>query len=113
MARIINILLLFSLGSLSVSQKLWRDDGKCGPKNPLADGSPGQCDPQGDGPKKGPCCSKTGFCGNTNKHCCNGCQDFSIVKQKLEKKTDVAKSAHAASNQEETKNKCGTDTETG
>merc|ERR1719481_626580 len=113
MARLISILVIASFCSTTISQKLWRDDGKCGPKNPLADGTPGQCDPQGDGPKKGPCCSKTGFCGNTDKHCCDGCQDYSKVKPKLEKEKNVAKSAPSASIQEEPKNEYGKEPETG
>merc|ERR1719481_496137 len=113
MARLISILVIASLCSTTISQKLWRDDGKCGPKNPLADGTPGQCDPQGDGPKKGPCCSKTGFCGNTDKHCCDGCKDYSKVEPKLEKKKAVAKAAPVLFKEEVTKNECGKEPSTG
>merc|ERR1712123_543437 len=60
------------------SPQLWREDGRCGEKYPLPNGTPGQCDPAGDGPKKGPCCSPNAFCGNTGKHCaCEGCVDYS------------------------------------
>merc|ERR1712106_462014 len=60
------------------SPQLWREDGRCGDKYPLTNGTPGRCDPAGDGPKKGPCCSPNGFCGNTGKHCeCEGCVDYS------------------------------------
>ena len=47
--------------------KRWRYDGKCGVHNPLPDGTPSQCDP--DGLK--PCCSgaKHGHCGNTDDVC--------------------------------------------
>jgi len=57
----------------------WRPDGRCGAKHPLADGvTPGQCNPAGDGPRQGPCCSSRGFCGNTDNHCdCGGCVDYS------------------------------------
>jgi len=72
---------LLVLVSHAQSQGLWRPDGRCGPRYRLSDGqTPGQCDPQGDGPKQGPCCSSRGFCGNTVKHCkCPGCKDFSQV----------------------------------
>ena len=60
------------------SSLLWREDGRCGEQFPLPNGQPGQCDPEGDGPKKGPCCSSKGFCGNTVKHCeCSSCTDYS------------------------------------
>jgi len=39
-------------------------DGRCGPRNPLADGLPSPCiDP------KYPCCSSEGRCGNSPAHC--------------------------------------------
>ena len=67
---------------LSKAQKsslLWREDGRCGDQYPLLNGVPGQCDPQGDGPMKGPCCSPKGFCGNTIKHCkCSTCVNYSV-----------------------------------
>merc|ERR1711892_198669 len=92
MARPIILLFLFSVISLTQCQELWREDGKCGAKHPLDDGSPGQCDPEGDGPKQGPCCSSKGFCGNTEKHCkCKGCIDYTKVLETsvLEKKAAV------------------------
>jgi len=64
--------LFFSIVFQDAAALLWREDGKCGPNNKLEDGNPSQCDPQGNAPKKGPCCSQFGFCGNTEKHC--GCQ---------------------------------------
>merc|ERR1711892_782403 len=64
------------------SPLLWREDGRCGDKYPLPNGTPGQCDPAGDGPKKGPCCSPTGFCGNTEAHCsCPDCVNYGMVKE--------------------------------
>merc|ERR1719187_2244822 len=85
MARLLTLVLAFLLLAVASTQaeKLWREDGKCGKNNALADGRPGQCDPEGDGPRKGPCCSNKGFCGNTPKHCgCKGCIDFSKVTAK-------------------------------
>jgi len=65
----------------ALAQDLWREDGRCGPDHPLADGSPGQCDPEGAAPRVGPCCSPKGFCGNTRNHCkCKTCIDYSKVK---------------------------------
>merc|ERR1712013_40689 len=57
---------------------------------PLADGSPGQCDPAGDGPRQGPCCSPKGFCGNTEKHCkCGTCVDYSKITETLKPEPDT------------------------
>ena len=56
----------------------WRYDGKCGSKNFLPDGAPGQCNPDGDKP----CCSHNehGECGNTADHCsCDSCTDYKIL----------------------------------
>ena len=56
----------------------WRDDGKCGHYFPLPDGSPAQCDPDGENF----CCNAWfGECGNTPAHCfCNECTDFKFNK---------------------------------
>jgi len=72
-------ILCLTLRASSQEENPWREDGRCGTKYPLSDEvTPGQCDPLGDGPRKGPCCSNRGFCGNSRKHCkCRGCQDFS------------------------------------
>ena len=52
----------------------WRDDLKCGPKHPLQDGSPAQCDPND---KR--CCSPYGWCGNTPAYCsCEKCVDYRV-----------------------------------
>merc|ERR1712117_819816 len=54
----------------------WRSDARCGAKYPLADGSPGRCNPNG----KWPCCSPGGWCGDSDDHCkCKGCTDFRIL----------------------------------
>ena len=48
--------------------RLWREDGRCGEDYPLPDGSPSQCDPNGDKP----CCSHGqwyGECGKTTADC--------------------------------------------
>ena len=55
--------------------KRWRYDGRCGVNYPLPDGSPAECDPEGDSP----CCSeKLESCGSTNQHCAcgEGCYDY-------------------------------------
>ncbi|XP_077995066.1 uncharacterized protein LOC144448663 [Glandiceps talaboti] len=53
----------------------WRDDLRCGPNYPLADGSPAQCDPDAIYP----CCSTADWCGNTPAHCtCVGCIDYRV-----------------------------------
>ncbi|XP_077981331.1 uncharacterized protein LOC144436406 [Glandiceps talaboti] len=58
--------------------KKWRDDGRCGPKYPLSDGSPAQCDPYFNYP----CCSPFDWCGNTAAHCdCEGCIDYRDTKK--------------------------------
>ena len=52
----------------------WRSDERCGLRNPLKDGRPGQCDPNNE---EAPCCSQHGWCGNSDVHCnCAGCYDF-------------------------------------
>jgi len=96
---IVSVLLPQSQGQESSSP--WRKDGRCGAKYPLPSGNPGQCDPTGNGPKKGPCCSPKGFCGNTEKHCaCATCVDYSeasekkleaVIVEKKEKETKPAK----------------------
>ena len=50
-----------------------RSDGKCGPLNPLSDGSPSKCDPK----STAYCCSDLGVCGNTAAYCdCTGCVNY-------------------------------------
>ena len=65
------------LFALTFSPDPWRKDGKCGVKNILSNGKPGQCDPNASDNKKGPCCSSIGWCGNSAAHCkCDGCVDY-------------------------------------
>lgn len=53
----------------------WREDLRCGPKFPLADGSPSQCNP--DHPNGAVCCSKFGWCSDKPKWCtCKTCVDY-------------------------------------
>jgi len=55
------------------SVKMWRDDERCGPDYPLADGkTPSECNPNGNY-----CCSKFGWCGKGKlDFCCDGCRDY-------------------------------------
>merc|ERR1711892_67988 len=128
MARPIILIFIFSIISLTQCQELWREDGKCGAKYPLDDGSPGQCDPEGDGPRKGPCCSSKGFCGNTVKHCkCKGYTDFSKVLEtsvqekkatvkaetSVQKEKAAVKPVAAKEQEEASTNECGKELSTG
>ena len=57
----------------------WRYDGRCGREYPLPDGSPSECDPDGENP----CCSHESYgnCGDEPAHCsCNGCIDYKFLK---------------------------------
>ena len=50
----------------------WREDWRCGPDNPLEDGSPATCNPSYNF-----CCSEHGWCGETAAHCdCGSCVDY-------------------------------------
>ena len=57
----------------------WRDDGRCGTKYPLPDGSPSQCDPDGENP----CCrNEYERCGNTYRYCfCENCTDYKLLNE--------------------------------
>ena len=64
----------------SEGTKTWRYDGRCGNYNLLPDGTPAQCDPDGDTP----CCNDTwdGKCGNTTHHCsCKLCIDYKVIHE--------------------------------
>eukprot|EP00929_Paragymnodinium_shiwhaense_P053095 TRINITY_DN26580_c0_g1_i1.p1 TRINITY_DN26580_c0_g1~~TRINITY_DN26580_c0_g1_i1.p1 ORF type:complete len:1025 (+),score=70.19 TRINITY_DN26580_c0_g1_i1:260-3334(+) len=51
----------------------WREDKKCGPTVPLPSGKPTECNPDGEHP----CCSTSGWCGNSPAHCdCEGCVSY-------------------------------------
>ena len=60
----------------------WRYDGRCGRNDHLPDGSPAECDPDGENP----CCNgdfsygRYGKCGNTIEDCsCQNCVDYRVV----------------------------------
>jgi len=54
----------------------FRPDGKCGPLNPLDDGTLAECDPNSEYF----CCSEHGFCGSTQEHCyCDTCVNYRPV----------------------------------
>ncbi|XP_063677899.1 major surface-labeled trophozoite antigen 417-like [Bolinopsis microptera] len=54
---------------------VYRDDNRCGPKFPLADGSLSQCNP--DDRKGAVCCSKWGRCSKQKKNCsCPTCVNY-------------------------------------
>ena len=56
---------------------MWRNDSRCGSGYLLPDGTPAECDPDGDKP----CCSSSGRCDNTTEHCsCRRCKDFKFIK---------------------------------
>jgi hypothetical protein len=52
----------------------WRTDGRCGASNPAPNGQAGECNPS----SASPCCSSSGWCGDTSDHCScgSGCRDF-------------------------------------
>ena len=57
----------------AVEEVLYRADGRCGSTFPLQNGSPSQCNPEGDFP----CCSEYGYCGGTSDDCdCKNCIDY-------------------------------------
>ena len=62
----------------SDGQQRWRYDGNCGSEYPLPDGSPAECNPDGENP----CCPSLwhGVCGNTTQHCnCQDCLNYGII----------------------------------
>ncbi|KAI8514064.1 hypothetical protein Bbelb_083880, partial [Branchiostoma belcheri] len=51
----------------------WRYDLRCGPSYTTPKANPGECNPD----SSAPCCSPTGYCGNSASHCtCSGCVDY-------------------------------------
>eukprot|EP00058_Branchiostoma_floridae_P002515 XP_002588003.1 hypothetical protein BRAFLDRAFT_125400 [Branchiostoma floridae] len=51
----------------------WRHDDRCGPSYTTPTANPGQCDPE----SSKPCCSPSGYCGDSAAHCtCPGCIDY-------------------------------------
>merc|ERR1711892_436565 len=78
--------LILSVATVSVlagkensnSSEFWRADGRCGKNFKMFNGAPYQCNPKLSGPRKGPCCSGAGYCGDTESHCsCDSCVDYS------------------------------------
>ena len=60
------------------SVQWWRDDGRCGVNNKLANGRPAECNPLH--PKGHTCCSAKGWCGGTANHCkVKSCSFTSII----------------------------------
>eukprot|EP00930_Biecheleria_cincta_P074443 TRINITY_DN61662_c0_g1_i1.p1 TRINITY_DN61662_c0_g1~~TRINITY_DN61662_c0_g1_i1.p1 ORF type:complete len:936 (-),score=112.30 TRINITY_DN61662_c0_g1_i1:117-2873(-) len=77
----------------------WRHDQKCGKNTqPLPDGSPVECDPDGSTP----CCSALGWCGNTRLHCvCKGCINWKEVKARaMSPSSGVAEAPHELTTQD-------------
>ena len=66
----------------SGGKKRWTVDGKCGWKYTFPDGSPAQCDPDGENP----CCDdRRGRCGKTAEYCsCADCTDYRIIYREWE-----------------------------
>ena len=62
---------------ISSGEKRWNFYGLCGMNIPLPDGSPTECDPDGDTP----CCGAEGGCHNSPAHCsCQTCVDYNTVR---------------------------------
>ena len=69
----------------SNSSQKWRNDGRCGKNYPLFDGTPSECNPDGENP----CCYKSEYltksiyqCGNKYHQClCHDCIDYRVVKE--------------------------------
>ncbi|CAH1252412.1 PTPRF [Branchiostoma lanceolatum] len=58
------------------TSKRWRDDLRCGSEFPAPDAQPGECDPD----SCFPCCSQSGYCGNTPEHCdCADCVNYGFT----------------------------------
>ena len=71
------LLSFFNVNGIIVASAAFAPETNCGPKKPMPDGSPGQCDPESDEF----CCSAWGFCGGTAEHCdCEGCMNYNQNK---------------------------------
>ena len=58
---------------ISVTERYWRKDGKCGWRNRLPDGADGQCNPEGDKA----CCGAQLECGSGEAYCsCKDCVNY-------------------------------------
>ena len=68
------------------AEKKWRDDGRCGSLNQLPDGTPAQCNPDGNTP----CCDyRSQMCANATNNSCTcspGCIDYREKKTLTEGK---------------------------
>ena len=63
-------------GTTTKPNQIIRSDRRCGPEYPLPDGSSAQCDPVSEFY----CCSKWGYCGDTDQHCeCPDCINYRKV----------------------------------
>ena len=61
------------IGIASAINLTVRSDGKCGPLNPLSDGTSSKCDPT----STAYCCSDLGICGSTAAFCdCSECVNY-------------------------------------
>jgi len=74
----------------------WRRDLRCGEKHPLKNGDPAQCNPEtSEETDTAPayCCSNTGWCGATAKHCpaTDGIEAKPRSKEIKEKRINYAK----------------------
>ena len=68
----------------------WRNDSMCGIYYSLPDGTPAQCDPDGDKP----CCShwQAGECGNTAEYCsCGDCTNYTRIHKEWEESGGIQK----------------------
>ena len=66
----------------NLTEKRWRDDGKCGWNNTLTDDAIAECNPNEFENK--PCCSAEGRCvsaGNMESCRCSDCVDYRVVKK--------------------------------
>ena len=62
-----------SVPGINGTEKLVRNDKRCGDSYKLTNGSVAECDPYSNFF----CCSKWGFCGDTSEHCeCLECVDY-------------------------------------
>ena len=63
--RLLNILIFLNSDHQGSDERRWRNNGKCGLRYPLSDGSPTECDPHGHRP----CCGISGICSNKTSTC--------------------------------------------
>ena len=70
---------LFNNYVSSGDTKKWRNDRKCGSKYPMTDGTPAECDPDGEYP----CCNQSGECSKDGENSCSCplCVDYRVVRR--------------------------------